>query len=123
MNKTTTIPAITAATSATNSGYVKTDFFKKMNIQVNYTGDGVDSAFTLTFYGSVGGTSATRYALGVAPALTGTRDNDGIIVYNQTSSDILYDVAGVHNYIYLDISSVTADIIVTINIIGQEEWK
>jgi len=120
MKKTTYAIAINAAAAATNSGYVDTSNFEKINIEVVYTGDAVDSAFTLTCYGSVNGDATSRYALGIAPALNETRDADGVVVYNATSSTLLYNVIGVHPYIYLAISSVTDDIVVTINIIGQE---
>ena len=120
MNNTTFLKVIDAAAAATNSGYIDTHNFNKINIEVIYDGDAVDSAFTITFYGSVDGTADTRYALGVSPSITGTRDADGAIAFNEVDSTVLYDVTGVHPYIYIAISGVTDDIVVTVNIIGQE---
>jgi len=117
-NITTPIRAITAAAADTNSGYVRTDRFKKIGIEVLWTSDGTGDG-TLTFYGSADGSN--KYLLGVKPTLTGTLAVNAAVTMGTTSGKFYYDIVGVHPYIYLDWNN-SADVQeITVNIIGQEE--
>jgi hypothetical protein len=104
-----------------NSGYIDTHYLKEMQLLVVSVGDAVDSQATTTFYGSADATN--KYKLGITQALdSSTLDADGVIVYDNTAlQTILYNVSGVHPYIYIDEVATTAIIGIKVYLIGQEE--
>ena len=102
-----------------NSGYIDTSKFVNINLLVVSVGDAVDSRATTTFYGSPDGVN--NYKLGITPVLSGTLDGDGVIVYDETAlQSNLYQVSGVHNYIYIDEVATVATIGIKVYLISQE---
>ena len=103
-----------------NSGFIKTHMLKEIQLLVESVGDEVDSVATTTFYGSADGVN--KYALGITPALSTSLDSNGVIAYDSTASQkLLYNVSGVHPYIYIDEVATTATIGIKVYLIGQEE--
>ena len=106
----------TAATTA----IAKTDLLKNIMLIVDSTGDAVDSTFTITVYDSQDATGILKTALGINPSLSATRDSDGAIAFGEVSTVLAYEIPGRHKYIYITITGVTDDIVVTVWIGGTE---
>jgi len=112
--------AIDKGTAATTA-VVKTDRLENLMLVVDSTGDAVDSAFTMTVYSSQDVGGVVKTAVGIQPVLTGTRDADGAIAFDATSTTAAYHIPGVHPYVWIAISGVTDDILITIWVGGQED--
>jgi len=95
--------------------------YDKVLLLVDYVYDGVDSAGTLTFYGAVDDKALTKYLLGIKPVLTGDVDADGAIGYGAASTTALYEVVGIHKYLYLSWNETTAIATLNMWLIGKEE--
>ena len=100
----------------------KTDRMQNLMLVVQSTGDAVDSAFTMTVYDSQDASGTVKTALGINPALSATRDSDGAIAFNEVSTVLAYEIPGLHPYIYITITGVTDDIVITLWIGGTEDY-
>ncbi len=97
---------------------LKTDTMEGMTLLVNYTRGGVSTG-DLTVYGAMDADASIKYAIGIAPTLTGSRDADGAVSYT-TSTTVLYEIPGVHPYIYLNWNEGTDGATITIDLNGVE---
>lgn len=99
----------------------KTDRWTNLALVVDYTGDGDDSAATMTVYGAQDSEAHVKAAIGIQPVLTGTRDADGAIAFATTDTVVMYQIPGVYPYIYIAITGVTADIVLSLWLGGTED--
>ena len=93
----------------------KTHRMYNLMLIVQSTGDAVDSAFTMTVYSSTDDAGTVKTAIGIEPILTGSRDADGAIAFNATSTTVAYEIPGLHPYVYITITGVT-------DVIGINLW-
>ena len=101
---------------------MNTQLMENLMLVVDSVGDGVDSAFTMTVYGSNDAYGTVKATLGIMPSLTGSRDADGAIAFNATSTTVAYEIPGTHPYIFIDIGGVTDDIVVNLWLGGTEDY-
>lgn len=90
---------INAATVDT-TGITRTDTYTDMMLVVDYVRTGTSTG-TMTVYGAMDSGAVVKYAIGIMPSLTGSRDADGAIAY-AVSTAVAYEIPGVHPYIYVD---------------------
>ena len=98
---------------------VDTSRLSDMVLVVHYVRGGASTG-TMTVYGSLDPAGTVKYALGIMPILTGTRDADGAIAYT-TSTDVAYQIPGVHPYIFIDWNEGTDGATFSADIIGEED--
>ena len=99
---------------------LKTDKMENMVLLVDYIRTG-SSTGTITVYGAMDANANVKYAIGIAPTLTGSRDADGAIAYT-TSTTVLYEIPGVHPYIYIDWNEGVDGASITVDLIGTETY-
>lgn len=106
------------------TGSIKTDRLTNLMLVCTNVGDGVDSTFVMTVYGSMDAAGTIKSPLGIMPSLTGVRDAAGNITFawNDALFTAAYEIPGVHPYIFIDIGTVTATINVTIWVGGTEDY-
>lgn len=101
----------------------KTDGMENLMLVVDSVGDAVDSAFTMTVYSSNDSAGTVKAAVGIQPILTGTRDADGAIAFDQNSTTVAYEIPGIHPYIYITITGVTDVIGINLWLGGTEDLR
>jgi hypothetical protein len=116
----TTIQKIIDTAAADTTVVTEVGQYDKVLLLVDYVRTDLDSAGTLTFYGAVDDKALTKYLLGIKPVLTGDVDADGAIAYT-ASTTVLYEVVGIHKYLYLSWNETTALANLSIWLIGKEE--
>lgn len=111
---------IDRGTAATTVGF-RTDHMEYMMLVVQSVGDAVDSAFTMTVYSATDIVGTVKTAIGIEPILTGVRDADGAIAFNEVSTTVAYEIPGSHPFIYITITGVTDDILINLWLGGTED--
>jgi len=107
--------------AAATTASFKTDKMYNLMLVVDSVGDAVDSAFTMTVYSSTDAAGTVKTAIGIEPILTGVRDADGAIAFNEVSITAAYEIPGLHPYVYIAITGVTDDILVNLWLGGSED--
>lgn len=98
---------------------LKTDKMEELELLVNYSRVSGAGAGTMTVYGSMDSEGTVKYLIGFEPILTGTRDTDGALNYT-TSLVGLYEIPGVHPYIFIDWNETTDPAKFTVDLLGKE---
>ena len=111
----TTAPVI----NVVNEGILKTDRLYNMSLYCIYDRVDADGAGDIYVYGSIDGTTATRYLIGFAPTLTGTRDTDGKLSFTSNLTIVL-EVPGVHPYVHVTWTETTDATTFIARLIGTE---
>ena len=112
--------AVINAAAVDTTGVIKTDRYTDMMIWVTYDRVSGAGAGTMTVYGSMDVEGTVKYRIGIKPTLTGTRDTDAAIGYT-TDLTALYEIPGVHPYIFIDWNN-TGDVeSFTIDLFGVED--
>ena len=114
------IKLINNGIAATTIGQ-STEKLENLMLVMDYVGDGVDSAATMTVYTSKDTAGTVKAAVGIMPSLTGTRDAGGNIDYATSNTTVAYEIPGRHQFIYIAITSVTDDVIINLWLGGTEE--
>jgi len=114
------IKLINNGIAATTIGQ-STEKLENLMLVMDYVGDGVDSAATMTVYTSKDTSGTVKAAVGIMPSLTGTRDAGGNIDYATSNTTVAYEIPGRHQFIYIAITSVTDDVIINLWLGGTEE--
>ena len=99
---------------------LKTDKMTDLELLVQYTRVSGAGAGDMSVYGAMDSEGAVKYLIGFAPILTGTADTDGAVSYT-TSLTGLYEIPGVHPYIYIDWNETTDPAKFTVDLIGVED--
>ncbi len=115
------IKLIDKGTAATTVGF-NTQKLENLMLVVDYTGDEDDSAATMTVYSANDIVGTVKAAIGIEPALTGSRDADGAIAYSTTSTTVADEIPGSHKFIYITITGVTDDIVLNLWLGGTEDY-
>lgn len=95
--------------------YQATHLMEDMSLVVDYVGDGVDSAATMTVYSSNDQYGTVKTAIGIMPVLTGVRDADGAISFGTGNTTVAYEIPGRHQFIFISITSTT-------DVVGINMW-
>ena len=121
MTKVTKILALDAKTADAHA-CIDVERLSELEIVVDYTGDAVDSAVTMTVYSAMDKAGTVKALVGFNPILTATRDTDGALAFNENSSTTAYQVPGRHKFLYIGIGTITDDVVFTAWVIGREEF-
>ena len=98
----------------------KSDRLDNILLAVKYERVSGTGAGRLYVYGAMDANANTKYLIGFAPVLTGTRDTDGLVAWT-TSVNIMLQIYGVHPYIYISWDETTDPARCTVDLYGMED--
>lgn len=121
MSKRVVMKNIINAATADATGCIKTDRFTDMLLYINYDKVDATGTGTLTVYGSMDDQGAVKYGIGFKPTLTGTRDTGGTVDLDPDLKDV-YEIPGVHPYIWIDWNETATATKISIDLYGVEDY-